>query len=258
LLLQDPQVRRGELRARCHRPSACTTPEDPVPHACRRDTAYYKADGNGNITALINSAQRVVANYLYDPYGNLLTQRGPLAEANLYRFSSKEAHLSGLIYYLYRYYDPSFQRWLNNDPIKEAGGINLSAFCRNSPIVRRDAFGLFGLGAAPDSITFMLLHCAAGTANFGLITGRLTISKDFGLEGMGDFVTCFCTLAPDSPDCERKLGPCLGLIKNPTSTSVCACLCYSLGSAAAIEACVEACKTGKKFKQICKDHEIEL
>ena len=29
LLLQDPQVRRGELRARCHRPSGCTTPGAP-------------------------------------------------------------------------------------------------------------------------------------------------------------------------------------------------------------------------------------
>ena len=96
--------------------------------------AYYQADGNGNITALINGAQQVVANYLYDPCGNLLTQRGPLAAANLYRFSSKEAHPSGLIYYLYRYYDPNLKRWLNRDPVGERGGYNLYGFIDNNPV----------------------------------------------------------------------------------------------------------------------------
>lgn len=38
LVVHDPQVRRAELRGRCHRPSACTAPPNPVPHACRRDT----------------------------------------------------------------------------------------------------------------------------------------------------------------------------------------------------------------------------
>ena len=70
-------------------------------------TAYYHADGNGNITCLINANQTIVAHYLYDPYGNILSQSGPLADANLYRFSSKEFHAaSGLVYYLYRLLRP--------------------------------------------------------------------------------------------------------------------------------------------------------
>jgi len=32
--------------------------------------------------------------YLYDPYGNILSQSGPLADLNLYRFSSKEFHVA--------------------------------------------------------------------------------------------------------------------------------------------------------------------
>jgi len=83
--------------------------------------AYYHADGNGNITCLIDTNQAVVAAYLYDPYGKILNQSGPLAEANLYRFSTKEFHPnSGLSYYLYRFYDPSLQRWLNRDPLGDA------------------------------------------------------------------------------------------------------------------------------------------
>jgi RHS repeat-associated protein len=84
--------------------------------------AYYHADGNGNVTCLINTNQVIVAHYLYDPYGNILSQSGPLADANLYRFSSKEFHLaSGLVYYLYRFYEGSLQRWLNRDPLGEGG-----------------------------------------------------------------------------------------------------------------------------------------
>src|SRR5262249_52007575 len=70
--------------------------------------AYYHADANGNITALINANQAIVAKYLYDPFGGILSQSGPLADANLYRFSSKEFHRnSGLVHYLYRYYEPN-------------------------------------------------------------------------------------------------------------------------------------------------------
>jgi RHS repeat-associated protein len=106
-------------------------------------SAYYHADGNGNITCLASSAQVVVARYLYDPFGSLLSQSGPLADANLYRFSSKEWHQnSGLVYYLYRFYDPQLQRWLNRDPIRENGGINLYTFARNAAINRADAKGL--------------------------------------------------------------------------------------------------------------------
>ena len=53
------------------------------------------------------------------------------------------------------YYDPGVQRWINRDPIREAGfklvrggrvsrgsDPNLYLFCRNSPVHHRDAFGL--------------------------------------------------------------------------------------------------------------------
>jgi RHS repeat-associated protein len=64
----------------------------------------------------------VVARYSYDPFGNVLSKSGPLAEANVYRFSSKEAHAkSGLSYYLYRFYDPNPQRWLSRDPLADIG-----------------------------------------------------------------------------------------------------------------------------------------
>jgi len=42
----------------------------------------YHADGNGNVTALIDSAQTVVAAYRYNPYGQLLGSSGSLATSS--------------------------------------------------------------------------------------------------------------------------------------------------------------------------------
>ncbi len=135
--------------------------------------SYYHADANGNVTMLINDAQAIVAKYLYDAFGNIISKSGLLTDANLYRFSSKEAHLnSGLVYYLYRYYDPNLQRWPNRDPLGEPGfesqryktgrsryvarllrqwdrqgelsnGPNLCEFVGNDPVLRTDPLGLF-------------------------------------------------------------------------------------------------------------------
>jgi len=97
--------------------------------------SYYHCDANGNITALLSTNGTTVARYTYDPFGNLLAMSGPLAAANLYRFSSKECHpLSGLVYFGRRFYHPSLQRWMNRDPIGELGDINLYEFVYSNPI----------------------------------------------------------------------------------------------------------------------------
>jgi len=104
---------------------------------------FYFADGNGNITYMLNSSQAMVASYRYDPFGNTITSSGTLATANGYRFSSKECHVaSGMYYYLYRFYDPSLLRWINRDPIEEDGGINLFGFVGNDPNNFVDTLGL--------------------------------------------------------------------------------------------------------------------
>jgi RHS repeat-associated protein len=106
-------------------------------------TAFYHADGNGNVTCLIYTNQTVAAKYEYDPFGLILSENGPLADANLYRFSSKEYHpASTSIYYLYRYYVPNLQRWMNRDPAGMQGGVNLYNFIGNLPVNQVDPFGL--------------------------------------------------------------------------------------------------------------------
>jgi RHS repeat-associated protein len=84
--------------------------------------ALYHADGNGNITCLIYPNQSIAAKYLYDAFGATLGEYGSLADANAYRFSSKEWNANAAVYYyLYRFYDPNLQRWPNRDPLGEIG-----------------------------------------------------------------------------------------------------------------------------------------
>jgi RHS repeat-associated protein len=100
-------------------------------------------DGNGNITTLINAADKsLAARYEYSPFHQLLRATGPLAYINQFRSSTKYwDDESGLVYYGYRYYSPSFGRWISRDPLEEKGGLNLYGFCNNSPIFRIDTDG---------------------------------------------------------------------------------------------------------------------
>ena len=117
----------------------------------RSDTngdAFYHADGNGNITMLINAEGTKLAQYLYDSFGNPLGMWGTLAAANTYRFSSKEIDRStGLYYFGYRYYEPNFQRWLNPDPLGETFDLNMYRFVYNAPLNWVDVYGLWPTGA---------------------------------------------------------------------------------------------------------------
>jgi RHS repeat-associated protein len=104
---------------------------------------YYHSDALGNVTAMMNVTNVLSASYEYDPYGNLLGAAGPMAGINNYRFSSKELHQnSGLYAYGYRFYEPSFQRWVNRDPIGIKGGVNLYGFVQNRPNRTIDLLGL--------------------------------------------------------------------------------------------------------------------
>ena len=142
----------------------------------------YHADGNGNVTALVNSAGTLQASYKYDPYGRWLSGSGSLTSANLMRFSSKPwvgfngSTTAGLYAYGYRFYDPYLQRWVNRDPLGDsasavfgllgarlgrfvaiaelADGPNLFRHTRNAPIGTLDAWGLeCGSGKFGDFVT---------------------------------------------------------------------------------------------------------
>jgi RHS repeat-associated protein len=108
-------------------------------------TGFYAYDANGNVTELVDdTGTNVAAAYTYDPYGNLLSCEGTLAQINPFRFSTKYLEdRTGLYYYGYRYYSPDLGRWLSPDPIGEMGGLNTYAFIDNAVLAGTDMLGLF-------------------------------------------------------------------------------------------------------------------
>jgi RHS repeat-associated protein len=114
-------------------------------HTSSSLTPYGVAfDGNGNVAALVNTANNTFgAIYEYDPYGQLMHSEGAEAANNPFQFSTKyKDRETGLVYYGHRYYDPSLGRFINRDPSEEAGGLNLYGFVGNNSINDWDYLGL--------------------------------------------------------------------------------------------------------------------
>ena len=110
----------------------------------RTDTngsTFYHADANGNITALIDAQENIVGRYMYGPFGKLLGQWGSLAPVNVMQFSSKPSY-RGLDDFGLRWLTPDLDRFANQDPIGERGGLNLYRFAGNNPVNKVDPLGL--------------------------------------------------------------------------------------------------------------------
>lgn len=119
------------------------------------DGAFYIPcyDYNGNIVLYVSETGGIAAQYVYDPYGNVVETYGDLADAFHFGFSTQyHDRETGMVGYLRRFYRPDLGRWLNRDPIEESGGCNLFRFVTNNPITRFDTDGCFVLPimAMPD------------------------------------------------------------------------------------------------------------
>ncbi len=100
-------------------------------------TTYFPIyDGTGNTIGIVDSGTGVlVAAYSYDPFGNLIVQWGDYAAKNPFGFKGQYTDReSGLIQHGHRTYSPRMGRFIQRDPLGEAGGLNLYAYAENDPI----------------------------------------------------------------------------------------------------------------------------
>jgi RHS repeat-associated protein len=147
-------------------------------------STYNHADGLGSIIKVTNASGGISLSRQYDPFGNM--QVG--ASTGDYSFTGREWDPeTGLYYYRARYYDPASGRFLSQDPLGFAAGVNQYDYVDNDPVGFRDPTGLLPAGSDPD---WQCLVCAvyaeAGTtpapcqwAVASVILRRLGVKRNF-------------------------------------------------------------------------------
>lgn len=101
---------------------------------------YYVRDLNGTVLGLFGTAGGWANHYSYSPFGSPLTTTE--MRPNRFRFGGGEKDDLGLYYFRARYYDPEIRRFLSQDPIGLASGMNLYRYANNDPINFSDPTGL--------------------------------------------------------------------------------------------------------------------
>ena len=117
---------------------------------------YYLKNIQDDIIGLLDSNYNLVAQYLYDSWGNIIsikdnsgneiTDTSNIAHINPYRYRSYYYDKDTKLYYLNsRYYNPAWGRFINADGIINAdeviNGFNLYAYTTNNPITKIDFNG---------------------------------------------------------------------------------------------------------------------
>ncbi len=134
---------------------------------------FYSRDHLGSVREMVDgNTQAICARYNYDLYGvrsvNLIT--GNTIEAD-FGFTGHYFHQpSGLHLAPYRAYSAQLGRWINRDPIAEAGGINIYQYANNQIASITDPTGLLVQGVALGGVITLGGGAAAGGTGFMLGT----------------------------------------------------------------------------------------
>jgi RHS repeat-associated protein len=106
-------------------------------------TRTFLTDALGSTAALASSTGSLET-YGYEPFGAT-----DAASTNPYQYTGRENDGTGLYHYRTRYYHPTYQRFITEDPLGNGtSGANLYAYVMNSPLGYRDPLGLYPLRQA--------------------------------------------------------------------------------------------------------------
>ena len=104
-------------------------------------TYYYATDNPGHVVGLIDGASQMAAEYHYSPWGEPESVAGSVVQPLRYMTREYE-EFSGLYQVRARWYDAQQGRFVSEDPIGLAGGINPYRYANNDPINNTDPSGL--------------------------------------------------------------------------------------------------------------------
>ena len=124
---------------------------------------YYITSLQGDVMYVLNSSGTTVASYEYDPYGNIVSATGTMAQINPLRYRGYYYDTDSGFYYLQsRYYDPAIGRFITADVLVSTGqgvqGYNMFAYCNNNPVNNVDP-----IGCAPSKYFFAV--CLGGNGS---------------------------------------------------------------------------------------------
>ena len=140
---------------------------------------FAHKDGMGNVIALTDRLRNVEEQYTYERiWGGLsLDTLSSCTEAECNRSKYKGAlHIgeeAGIYYMRNRWYEPHTGRFLSEDPIGLAGGINLYAYVGADPVNGTDPSGLYEVCEMNDGV------CEFGALVFGIGGGIPEIVERF-------------------------------------------------------------------------------
>ena len=110
---------------------------------------YFTRDHLGSVREMIGTNGVVLARSEYDPYGRRTRTEGTMDGD--FGFTGHYYHpASGLHFTIFRAYDTDAGRWLNRDPIRESGGLDLYGYVSNDPVNELDLLGLWGRNDPPN------------------------------------------------------------------------------------------------------------
>ena len=109
-------------------------------------TYYYILNLQGDVVQIIDEGGVLQAEYVYSPWGEVISAEGDLAEINPLRYRGYYYDSETGFYYLQsRYYDPENHRFINADSFASTGqgflGTNMFAYCNNCPTIYEDPSG---------------------------------------------------------------------------------------------------------------------
>ena len=133
-------------------------------------TYYYILNLQGDVVQIIDANGVMQAEYIYSPWGEIISAEGDLAEINPLRYRGYYYDSETGFYYLQsRYYDPENHRFINADTYAstdsgDAIACNMFAYCQNNPVMLGDENG---------EIAGWLVRAIVGAA-VGAITGAIS------------------------------------------------------------------------------------
>jgi len=112
-----------------------------------RNLALVSTRDGSTLTAVRADGTQETESWYYsrDPFGKvdqLVGTGGTISSETGFTGASTPNQTGGFVYLRNRWYDPGTGRFLTQDPIGLAGGVNLYAYAGNNPVAYTDPFGL--------------------------------------------------------------------------------------------------------------------